>query len=122
MTALTSSQNDSHLIAAASDRTGDDPIFALHGEAMRRAAEGEDILNATLPQYTESALETVVSMFTPGGGDIPGSSPGPGPLCLVSMWLLFPVYLVINLPPGWHLLPLVRRSKSFGVAFLELWR
>ena len=53
MTALTSSQNDSHLIAAASNRLGDDPIFALHGEAMRRAAEGEDILNATLGVLVE---------------------------------------------------------------------
>ena len=33
---------------AAASRPGDDPIFALHGEATRRAAAGEDILNATL--------------------------------------------------------------------------
>ena len=65
MTALTSSQNDSHLIAAASDRIGDDPIFALHGEAMRRAAEGEDILNATLGVLVEddSSLCVMPSVF-----------------------------------------------------------
>jgi aromatic-amino-acid transaminase len=36
------------LTRAAAARPGDDPIFALHGEATRRAAAGEDILNATL--------------------------------------------------------------------------
>lgn len=36
------------LTRAAASRPGDDPIFALHGEATRRAAAGEDILNATL--------------------------------------------------------------------------
>ncbi len=36
------------LIDAASARPGNDPIFTLNGEARRRAAAGEDILNATL--------------------------------------------------------------------------
>ena len=38
----------SDLISAASERPGDDPIFALHAEATRRAAQGEQIINATL--------------------------------------------------------------------------
>ena len=38
----------SPLIPASADRPGDDPIFALHGEAMGRAAAGESILNATI--------------------------------------------------------------------------
>lgn len=36
------------LIPVAADRPGDDPIFALNAEALRRAAQGEDVLNATL--------------------------------------------------------------------------
>ena len=36
------------LIPEAAAREGDDPIFALHGEAVRRAAAGESILNSTL--------------------------------------------------------------------------
>lgn len=36
------------LIPEAAARGGPDPIFALHGEAVRRAAAGESILNATL--------------------------------------------------------------------------
>lgn len=43
----------SPLIHAASNRPGDDPIFTLHGEAVRRAAAGEDILNATLGALVE---------------------------------------------------------------------
>lgn len=43
----------SPLIPASSDRPGGDPIFTLHGEAMRRAAQGEDILNATLGALVE---------------------------------------------------------------------
>lgn len=38
----------SSLIPASADRPGDDPIFALHGEAQGRAAAGESILNATI--------------------------------------------------------------------------
>lgn len=36
------------LIRDAQSRPGNDPIFALHGEATERAARGESILNATL--------------------------------------------------------------------------
>jgi len=36
------------LVPAARGRPGDDPIFALHAEATKRAATGESILNATL--------------------------------------------------------------------------
>ena len=36
------------LIPDAAAREGNDPIFALHGEAVRRAAAGESILNCTL--------------------------------------------------------------------------
>jgi aromatic-amino-acid transaminase len=36
------------LIPEATDRPGDDPIFTLHGEAVRRARAGEDIVNATI--------------------------------------------------------------------------
>ncbi len=36
------------LIPASADRPGDDPIFALHAEATKRARDGEEILNATI--------------------------------------------------------------------------
>lgn len=36
------------LIDSARNRAGNDPIFIWHGEAMRRKAGGEDILNATI--------------------------------------------------------------------------
>jgi aromatic-amino-acid transaminase len=36
------------LIPESADRPGDDPIFALHAEAVRRRAAGEDVLDATL--------------------------------------------------------------------------
>lgn len=36
------------LIPEAATREGNDPIFALHGEAVRRAQAGESILNSTL--------------------------------------------------------------------------
>jgi aromatic-amino-acid transaminase len=36
------------LIPAATQREGNDPIFALHGEAVQRAEAGESILNSTL--------------------------------------------------------------------------
>lgn len=39
---------ESCLIPEAATREGNDPIFALHGEAVRRAAAGESILNSTL--------------------------------------------------------------------------
>ena len=38
----------SALIAGARDREGNDPIFALNGEARTRAAAGESIVNATI--------------------------------------------------------------------------
>ena len=41
------------LIPGSADRPGDDPIFALHEEAKRRAAAGEDILDATLGALME---------------------------------------------------------------------
>jgi aromatic-amino-acid transaminase len=43
----------SALIAAAADRPGDDPIFALNAEALRRRKAGEAILNATLGALME---------------------------------------------------------------------
>ncbi len=43
----------SHLIDAAIDRPGDDPIFSLNNEAKARAAAGEDILNATIGALME---------------------------------------------------------------------
>lgn len=45
--------SQSPLIPASLDRPGDDPIFALHGEAVRRAAAGEDVLNATIGALME---------------------------------------------------------------------
>jgi len=38
----------SRLIPRSSARSGDDPIFALHAEAVRRAAAGESVINSTL--------------------------------------------------------------------------
>jgi len=38
----------SSVIASSRDRTGNDPIFIWNGEARRRIAAGEDILNATI--------------------------------------------------------------------------
>ncbi|HVS18344.1 MAG TPA: aminotransferase class I/II-fold pyridoxal phosphate-dependent enzyme [Planctomycetota bacterium] len=43
----------STLIHAALDRPGDDPIFSLNAEALRRSRAGEDILNATLGALME---------------------------------------------------------------------
>jgi aromatic-amino-acid transaminase len=45
---VTSTTARSSLVPAARGRPADDPIFALHAEATRRAAAGESILNATL--------------------------------------------------------------------------
>ncbi len=36
------------LIASRRSRPGDDPIFSLNAEAVRRAAAGEDVVNATI--------------------------------------------------------------------------
>ena len=57
------------LIPAASDRPGDDPIFALHAEAMGRARAGESILNATIGSLCEddgsiSVLPSVAEAYT----------------------------------------------------------
>ncbi len=41
------------LIPESDDRPGDDPIFALHAEAVQRAAAGEDVLDATLGALME---------------------------------------------------------------------
>ncbi|MDZ7778807.1 MAG: aminotransferase class I/II-fold pyridoxal phosphate-dependent enzyme [Gemmatimonadota bacterium] len=61
-----------------------DPIFRLHGEATRRAAEGEDILNCTMGALMDedgnlsvlpSAIEALRSVSIPsvsGYGPIPG--------------------------------------------------
>ncbi len=56
------------LTREASDRPGDDPIFALDGEARRRAAAGEHIVNATLGALHDesgalSTLPTVVDLL-----------------------------------------------------------
>ena len=55
----------SSLIPSASERPGEDPIFALNSEAERRAAEGESIINATLGVLTEDdgALAIMPSVF-----------------------------------------------------------
>ncbi|MCG8469582.1 MAG: aminotransferase class I/II-fold pyridoxal phosphate-dependent enzyme [Gemmatimonadetes bacterium] len=44
----TSDRAQSCLIPEAAEREGNDPIFALHGEAVRRIQSGEAILNSTL--------------------------------------------------------------------------
>jgi len=41
------------LIPEAVDRPGDDPIFTLHAEAVRRQRAGEDIVNATIGALME---------------------------------------------------------------------
>ena len=41
------------LTPTSRDRVGMDPIFRLHGEANRRAAEGEDILDCTMGVLTD---------------------------------------------------------------------
>lgn len=43
----------SHLIPDCRDRPGDDPIFALNAEAVRRAKAGESVVNATLGALME---------------------------------------------------------------------
>ena len=65
MNTLTTQHNASNLIASAASRPGNDPIFALHGEATRRAKEGEDILNATLGALVEDdgSLAVMPSVF-----------------------------------------------------------
>jgi aromatic-amino-acid transaminase len=50
----------STLIPASQERPGDDPIFALNNEAQARAAQGEDVLNATLGALFTDAGELAV--------------------------------------------------------------
>jgi len=72
------------LIAGARGRPADDPIFALHHEATRRAAAGESILNATLGTLSDedgrlavmpSVLETLRRLQ---GEDVAGYAPVAG--------------------------------------------
>lgn len=51
---------ESSLIPAASDRPGDDPIFALNAEATARAAAGESIINSTLGALMTDAGDLAV--------------------------------------------------------------
>jgi aromatic-amino-acid transaminase len=53
VTATTLAALSSSLIEDARERPGDDPIFALNAEAMRRAKSGERIVNATLGALVE---------------------------------------------------------------------
>lgn len=75
------------LIPDAQARPGNDPIFALHGEATERAARGESILNATLgallrddrslavmPSASEALVavpHTQAAAYAPISGDAP---------------------------------------------------
>jgi len=52
-TALRSGAHLHHLTPEARARQGDDPIFALNAEAKRRAAAGENVINATLGSLQE---------------------------------------------------------------------
>ena len=56
------------LIPAASERPGNDPIFALDAEARRRAAAGEDVINASIGALMEddgklAVMPTVAEAF-----------------------------------------------------------
>jgi len=53
-------QSASALIDAARERPGDDPIFALNAEAVRRAQAGEDVLNSTLGALMRDDLTLAV--------------------------------------------------------------
>ncbi len=53
MTATTTAALSSFLIEDARERPGDDPIFSLNAEAVRRAGAGERIINATLGALVE---------------------------------------------------------------------
>jgi aromatic-amino-acid transaminase len=63
--ATTRMDSPSHLIPESAARTGDDPIFALNAEAVKRARAGESVLNATLGALMEDdgtlAIMPVVS-------------------------------------------------------------
>lgn len=45
---MTTTHRTSALVPGRRGRSGDDPIFALHAEATRRRAAGEQVVNATL--------------------------------------------------------------------------
>jgi aromatic-amino-acid transaminase len=53
------------VVPAARDRTGNDPIFIWAGEAVRRAAAGDDVVNATIGALTreEGGLYTLPSVL-----------------------------------------------------------
>lgn len=53
MTQTAADRARSHLVPESLGRPGDDPIFALNAEALRRAQAGESILNATLGALME---------------------------------------------------------------------
>lgn len=70
------------LIPAAAQRDGNDPIFALHGEAVRRAEEGESILNSTLGALMddEGHLAIMPSVSEALAGIPPQSAAGYAPI------------------------------------------
>jgi aromatic-amino-acid transaminase len=55
-----SQTTESALIASVTERPSDDPIFSLNAEANRRAAAGEEILNATLGALISDDGELIV--------------------------------------------------------------
>ena len=54
-----------HLIPDSADRPGDDPIFALHAEAVRRAEAGDDVLNSTIGalMHDDGRMAVMPSVF-----------------------------------------------------------
>ena len=70
------------LIPAAAQRDGNDPIFALHGEAVRRAEAGESILNSTLGALMddEGHLAIMPSVSEALAGIPPQSAAGYAPI------------------------------------------
>ena len=70
------------LIPAATQRDGNDPIFALHGEAVRRAEAGESILNSTLGALMddEGHLAIMPSVSEVLAGIPPQSAAGYAPI------------------------------------------
>ena len=48
MSSTLTDPRETALVPLAADRPGDDPIFALNAQALKRARDGEDVLNATL--------------------------------------------------------------------------
>jgi len=79
---LTSRPIMSTLIPAAADRPGDDPIFALNGEAQRRAAAGESVVNATIGALMEDdgSLSILPSVFEVFGRVDPRSAAAYAPI------------------------------------------